>query len=154
MEIGMANKQAKKSQQAETSDGCFRRRWCMFLLCLFFGFLLSLGGTFTLFQSTHQWMAQLKHLGDASFNQPITAITAAPQTDEPESSSRLPKLPVLPKPNPFPPVEQVVKWIKDPANHTAAQFVMDLAIIGFAKCGTSTMSKYSRAQHSTAVKLF
>jgi hypothetical protein len=109
----------------------------MLLWCLFFGFLLSLGGTFTLSHSTHQGMAQLEQLSDASFNQPIKAVVA-PQVDVTESSSRLPKLPVLPKRHPFPPVEQVVEWIQDPANRTAAQFVMDLAIIGFAKCGTST----------------
>jgi hypothetical protein len=146
-------KKQKESRQAEMSDGRFPRRRCLFLWCLFFGFLLSSGGTFTLSQSTQQWIAQLEQLGDASFDQPITAVVA-PQADETESSSRLLKLPVLPKPNPFPPVEQVVEWIQDPANHTAAQFVMDLAIIGFAKCGTSTMSKYSAAQYSTAVKNF
>jgi hypothetical protein len=142
------NQKESSSRQAEMSDGCFRRRWCLFLWCLFLGFLLSLGGTFTLSQSTHQWITQLELLGDASFDQPITAVVA-PQADETESSSRLPKLPVLPKPNPFPPVEQVVEWIQDPANQTAAQFVMDLAIIGFAKCGTSTMSKYSAVLRST-----
>lgn len=57
------------------------------------------------------------------------------------SSHRLPKLPVVPKPDPFPAIHEIVQILKDGTNATAAQFILDIAIVGFAKCGTSTMSK-------------
>jgi len=54
---------------------------------------------------------------------------------------RLPKFPVISKPDPFPPLHEIVHTMKNGTNATAAQFILDIAIVGFAKCGTTTMSK-------------
>jgi len=58
-----------------------------------------------------------------------------------EERQGIPRLPVIPKPDPFPEFEQIETSMKA-GNLTSAQFILDIAIIGFAKCGTSTMSKY------------
>jgi hypothetical protein len=81
---------------------------------------------------------------DRSFLPTVVATTttnATTTTSKPPALSLIPRrLPIMAKPNPFPPVEQVTEWMKTKGNETAGQFLMDLAIIGFAKCGTTTMS--------------
>lgn len=57
----------------------------------------------------------------------------------------IPRQRVIAKPDPFPPLEEVtelMKQIHNEVNRTAGQFILDFAILGFAKCGTSTMSEY------------
>jgi hypothetical protein len=75
-----------------------------------------------------------------------TTTTATAQTTTPAktmpTTTNVPRLPVIPKPNPFPGPPIVKAWMQNETNLTAGQFMLDFAIIGYAKCGTSTMSKF------------
>lgn len=61
--------------------------------------------------------------------------------------SGIPRLPVIPKPNPLPSKIDVINTMRhanethNPTGMLAGQFCLDFAVIGMAKCGTSTMSK-------------
>jgi hypothetical protein len=53
---------------------------------------------------------------------------------QPSPLSKIPRrLPIIPKPNPFPPVKQVIQGIQTKGIEMVGTFLMDLAIIGFAK---------------------
>jgi hypothetical protein len=84
--------------------------------------------TFRLMSTTEQWSQMLD---DASLFPPTVQKEAV----------GIPRLPVVAKPNTFPPLKDVQDWIQQEGNRTAAQFILDFAILGFAKCGTSTMSE-------------
>ena len=65
------------------------------------------------------------------------------------NNGNVPRLAVISKPNPMPEFSEVKKWMAagdgggdDLKNQTAGQFMIDFAVLGFAKCGTSTMSKF------------
>jgi hypothetical protein len=70
--------------------------------------------------STEQciWM-----LDDTSFFQPTVQ----------QEVVGIPRLPAVAKPNPFPSLEQVRSWMQQEGNRTAAQFILDFNILGFAK---------------------
>jgi hypothetical protein len=55
---------------------------------------------------------------------------------------RVPFLPSVSKVDPLPEMSQVRSWMKTPGNETAGQFLLDFAIIGNAKCGTSTIMNW------------
>lgn len=58
----------------------------------------------------------------------------------------IPFLSPLPKFDPIPPLSQVTSWMSQPGNETAGQFLLDFAIIGNAKCGTSTIMNWLYSQ--------
>jgi hypothetical protein len=54
----------------------------------------------------------------------------------------VPFLPALPKYNRIPPHTQIQQWMKTSGMETAGQLLLDFAIVGNAKCGTSTIMNW------------
>ena len=54
----------------------------------------------------------------------------------------VPFLPALPRYNRIPPHKQIQQWMKTSGMETAGQFLLDFAIVGNAKCGTSTIMNW------------
>lgn len=124
------------------------------------GFLCScaLLGAFQTMQSVHWSQRLFADMADSvlpdtiplgsAHNQSIVNLTEASNgstTSSPPGNTQTPHIPLLPtisKPDVFPPVDEITKTIQNHANRTAAQFILDIAVVGFAKCGTSTMSKF------------
>jgi hypothetical protein len=98
-------------------------RTSLILAAVFF-----LSRTFRLMHTTEQWSQMLDD--DSLFLPTVQKEVVG-----------IPRLPVVAKPNTFPPLKEVQNWIQQEGNRTAAQFILDFAILGFAKCGTSTMSE-------------
>ena len=108
-----------------TNNGRFTRSFVLkLLLVIATAFSLAKNGasrfTFVEYEESSYWF------------QPTTTTTF---------KSSIPRLPRIPKPTYFPPLEQVQASMQQETNQTAGQFALDFCIVGFAKCGTSTMSK-------------
>lgn len=58
------------------------------------------------------------------------------------TTNGVPFLPPLPRVDPIPAQSLVRSWMKSTGNETAGQFLLDFAIIGNAKCGTSTIMNW------------
>ena len=67
------------------------------------------------------------------------------------TASTISFLPPLPKIDPIPPHSLVQQWMRHPGNETAGQFLLDFAIIGNAKCGTSTLMEWFAVSSSIQI---
>ncbi|KAG7348496.1 hypothetical protein IV203_017201 [Nitzschia inconspicua] len=74
-------------------------------------------------------------------------VAAVQQHRYPNNRNDVPFLPPLPKVVPVPDMSQVRSWMNVPGNETAGQFLLDFAIIGNAKCGTSTIMNWLHSQY-------
>jgi hypothetical protein len=63
------------------------------------------------------------------------------------NTNEVPFLPPLCKVNPIPDIATIQSSMKTPGNETAGQCLLDFAIIGNAKCGTSTMMNWLHSQY-------
>lgn len=69
-------------------------------------------------------------------NEEVLNKTSPPLVFEP-----VPRLPVIQKPETFPNVTEITEIMqRSEHDKTAAHYMLDIAIVGFPKCGTSTMS--------------
>jgi hypothetical protein len=64
-----------------------------------------------------------------------------------QNTNQVPFLPSLPKVDPLPDIADIQSSMKIPGNETAGQFLLDFAIIGNAKCGTSTIMNWLHSQY-------
>jgi hypothetical protein len=63
------------------------------------------------------------------------------------TTNDVPFLPPLSKLDPLPDIAIIQSSMKTPGNETAGQFLLDFAIIGNAKCGTSTIMNWLHTQY-------
>jgi hypothetical protein len=143
---------AKLEGRSIRSSPTSSRRTAAWKLVVALGVALFGVGLVRLSQSSESqlYWESLELANHDQFHLPRIMPSSSSSAEAAAMSNRLPKLPVIPKPDPFPPRSQIMETLKQAANETnddatankvAGQFILDLAIVGFAKCGTSTMSK-------------